>query len=227
MADSTTCWSSWPDGVGLTRRTRRSRWSTVTSTRPAAWRVVTNSPRACLVMPTRAARSVTRMPSVGVSDSSRRCEGRRPRPATRGVTPSSSRRRRARQARSIRTAKRRGSSSPRGCDCWLTEVIRLPYLPVVRLLYRFPEGWAMAAAAPAALDCGGALEEGQCTGVVSAARGRPVRLAGFRTTAVAYEPGSPATGALLRVTGATADEQPWSVFLKVLQHPRHWSRLGG
>ena len=84
----------------------------------------------------------------------------------------------------------------------------------------------MAAAAPAALDCWGALEEGRLTGVVSAALGRPVRLAGFRTTAVAYEPVSPATGALLRVTGATADGQPWSLFLKVLQHPRHWPRLG-
>jgi hypothetical protein len=84
----------------------------------------------------------------------------------------------------------------------------------------------MAAAAPPALDCWGALEEGRLTGVVSAALGRPVRLAGFRTTAVAYEPGSPATGALLRVTGATADGQPWSLFLKVLQHPRHWPRLG-
>jgi hypothetical protein len=84
----------------------------------------------------------------------------------------------------------------------------------------------MAAAAPAALDCWGALEEGRLTGAVSAALGRPVRLAGFQTTAVAYEPGSPATGALLRVTGATADGQPWSLFLKVLQHPRHWPRLG-
>jgi hypothetical protein len=84
----------------------------------------------------------------------------------------------------------------------------------------------MAAAAPAALDCWGALEEQALTEVVSTALGRPVRLAGFETTAVAYEPGSPATGALLRVAGATADGQPWSVFLKVLQHPRHWPRLG-
>lgn len=76
----------------------------------------------------------------------------------------------------------------------------------------------MAAAAPAALDCWGALEEQALTEVVSTALGRPVRLAGFETTAVAYEPGSPATGALLRVAGATADGQPWSVFLKVLQH---------
>jgi hypothetical protein len=84
----------------------------------------------------------------------------------------------------------------------------------------------MAAAAPVALDCWGALEEPGLTEVVSTALGRPVRLAGFQTTAVAYEPGSPATGALLRVAGTTADRQPWSVFLKVLQHPRHWPRLG-
>ena len=60
----------------------------------------------------------------------------------------------------------------------------------------------------------------------SIALGRPVRLAGFDTTVVADKPGSPATGALLRVAGATAEGQPWSVFLKVLQHPRHWPRLG-
>jgi hypothetical protein len=83
----------------------------------------------------------------------------------------------------------------------------------------------MPAAAPA-LDHWGALDERELTGVVSAALGRPVRLDGFTTTAVPYEPGSPATGALLRVAGTTADGQPWSVFLKVLQHPRHWPRLG-
>src|SRR5215203_5836448 len=82
MADSMTRWSSWPAGVGRTRRTRRSRWSTVTSTRPGSWRVATNSPRACLVSPTRAARSVTRRPSAGVSDSSRSCDGRSCRLAT-------------------------------------------------------------------------------------------------------------------------------------------------
>ena len=83
----------------------------------------------------------------------------------------------------------------------------------------------MTAAAPA-LDDWGALDERELTGVVSAALGRPVRLDGFTTTAVPYEPGSPATGALLRVAGTTADGQPWSVFLKVLQHPRHWPRIG-
>ena len=40
-----------------------------------------------------------------------------------------------------------------------------------------------------------------------------------------YESGSPATGTLARVRGMTADGQSWSVFLKVLQHPRHWRLL--
>ena len=83
----------------------------------------------------------------------------------------------------------------------------------------------MTAAAPARPDCWGALDEAEVTGAVSAALGRPVRLAGFETTPVAYEPGSPATGALVRVVGATTGGQPWSLFLKVLQHPRHWPRL--
>jgi hypothetical protein len=84
----------------------------------------------------------------------------------------------------------------------------------------------MPAAAPASLDCWGALEEEALTGVVSAALGRPVTLAGFRTVPVAYQPGSPATGALLRVSGETGDGEPWRLFLKVLHHPRHWSRIG-
>ena len=42
---------------------------------------------------------------------------------------------------------------------------------------------------------------------------------------VPYEAGSPATGALLRVRGRTTDGASWSVFLKVLQHPRHWARI--
>jgi hypothetical protein len=84
----------------------------------------------------------------------------------------------------------------------------------------------MAAAAPAALDCWGALEEDALTGVVATARGRPVTLAGFTCVPVAYQPGSPATGALLRVSGTTGDGEPWSLFLKVLHHPRHWPRIG-
>ena len=82
------------------------------------------------------------------------------------------------------------------------------------------------AAAATALDCWGTLDEEALTGVVSAALGRPVTLAGFATVPVAYQPGSPATGALLRVSGTTGDGEPWSVFLKVLHHPRHWPRIG-
>ena len=84
----------------------------------------------------------------------------------------------------------------------------------------------MAAAAPASLDCWGALEEEALTRVVAVALGRPVTLAGFGTVPVAYQPGSPATGALLRVAGTTGDGEPWSLFLKVLHHPRHWPRIG-
>jgi hypothetical protein len=83
----------------------------------------------------------------------------------------------------------------------------------------------MAAAAPV-LDCWGTLEEPALTGVVSTALSRPVTLAGFETVEVPYQPGSPATGALLRVFGTTADGEPWRLFLKVLQHPRHWARIG-
>ena len=83
----------------------------------------------------------------------------------------------------------------------------------------------MAAAAPA-LDCWGALEEPALTGVVSTALGRPATLAGFEAAPVDYEPGSPATGALLRLSGTTSDGEPWRLFLKVLHHPRHWARLG-
>src|SRR6201992_4402525 len=38
---------------------------------------------------------------------------------------------------------------------------------------------------------------------------------------VPYDFGSPATGALVRLRG-TADDTDWSVFVKVLQNPRHW-----
>lgn len=49
-----------------------------------------------------------------------------------------------------------------------------------------------------------------------------------RTTVepVAYDHGAPATGALLRVRGRSPEGQPWALFCKVIQHPRHWRRLG-
>jgi hypothetical protein len=69
------------------------------------------------------------------------------------------------------------------------------------------------------------LSQDRLTGVASAVLGRDVQVARWSATDVAYESGSPATGALMQVEGTTADGQPWSAFLKVLQHVRHWPRL--
>ncbi len=46
-----------------------------------------------------------------------------------------------------------------------------------------------------------------------------------RIEPVDYAMGSPATGALLRVVGASVDGRPWGLFCKVLQHVRHWPTL--
>jgi hypothetical protein len=46
-------------------------------------------------------------------------------------------------------------------------------------------------------------------------------------SAVGYPFSSPATAALQRLCGADADGRPWSLFCKVIQHPRHWSQLSG
>jgi hypothetical protein len=70
-----------------------------------------------------------------------------------------------------------------------------------------------------------ALDEAVLTGVVATALGRPVSLARWEVEAIPYQPGSPTTGALLRVRGATVDGEPWSLFLKILQHVRHWPNL--
>ena len=66
----------------------------------------------------------------------------------------------------------------------------------------------------------------QLDAIVSAAAGRPAVVTRWDAEPVPYESGSPATGTLARVRGMTADGQSWSVFLKVLQHPRHWRLLG-
>jgi hypothetical protein len=58
--------------------------------------------------------------------------------------------------------------------------------------------------------------------LVSAAIGQPVPPQLADVVPVAYPFGSPATGALLRVQGHDAPGQPWSLFVKVLQHVRHW-----
>ena len=67
--------------------------------------------------------------------------------------------------------------------------------------------------------------EEELAAIASAALGRAVQIGTWSVDRVPYEAGSPATGALLRVRGRTTDGASWSVFLKVLQHPRHWARL--
>lgn len=61
--------------------------------------------------------------------------------------------------------------------------------------------------------------------VAGAIAGEPVGPGGWHIEEVPYESGSPATGGLLRVRGTTADGRAWSVFVKLLQHVRHWPRL--
>ena len=46
-----------------------------------------------------------------------------------------------------------------------------------------------------------------------------------RIEPVDYAMGSPATGALLRVVGASVEGPTWGFFCKVLQHVRHWPTL--
>jgi hypothetical protein len=62
--------------------------------------------------------------------------------------------------------------------------------------------------------------------VVSEALRRPVELVDWAAERVDYAANSPATGALVRVRGSARDQAgsalPWSVFVKVLQSPRHW-----
>jgi hypothetical protein len=65
----------------------------------------------------------------------------------------------------------------------------------------------------------------QLDAIVLAAVGRPAVVTRWDAEPVPYVAGSPATGTLARVSGMTADGRSWSVFLKVLQHPRHWRLL--
>jgi hypothetical protein len=61
--------------------------------------------------------------------------------------------------------------------------------------------------------------------VVSDICGRPVTIATATAEPVPYDSGSPATARLARLRGTTTDGAAWSVFVKVLQHPRHWAGL--
>src|SRR4051795_1815120 len=69
-------------------------------------------------------------------------------------------------------------------------------------------------------DAGAAL-----AALVDRALGRRVDLASVAVSPVAYEVGSISTGALLRVHGRDLDGDHWSIFVKVLHHPRHWPLL--
>lgn len=60
------------------------------------------------------------------------------------------------------------------------------------------------------------------TAVVSESWGRPVRTASWEAEEVDCPFDSPATAGLFRVRGTTREDQPWSRFATVLQHPRHW-----
>jgi hypothetical protein len=70
-----------------------------------------------------------------------------------------------------------------------------------------------------------ALPAAELSSLVTAAVGHPAAIADWHAEAVPYKSGSPATGALAWVRGITLDGQPWSLFVKVLQHPRHWRLL--
>lgn len=69
------------------------------------------------------------------------------------------------------------------------------------------------------------LREEELQAVVHQILGTPAKLAGWQAEKVAYESGSPATGGLFRICGSTDDGQTFSVFVKLLQHVRHWPRL--
>lgn len=61
--------------------------------------------------------------------------------------------------------------------------------------------------------------------LVDDALGRTIDPASVAVAPVAYDVGSIATAALLRVHGRDARGEHWSAFVKVLQHPRHWPPL--
>src|SRR4051812_5190200 len=69
-------------------------------------------------------------------------------------------------------------------------------------------------------DAGAAL-----AALVDRALGRRVDLPSVAVSPVSYEMGSISTGALLRVHGRDLDGLHWSIFVKVIQHPRHWPFL--
>src|SRR4051812_37092959 len=81
-----------------------------------------------------------------------------------------------------------------------------------------------AAAEPAASSLLGSAEylDGVLVAVVSDLLGRPARPKDWTGLPAGYEARSISTGALLRIRGTTLEEEPWSIFVKILQSPRHW-----
>src|SRR4051795_4759302 len=69
------------------------------------------------------------------------------------------------------------------------------------------------------------VSDDELADIVGVALGRPVRLADWRVTPVGYRSMTPSTGALVRVGGTTEDGADWSIFVKILQHARHWPML--
>ena len=62
--------------------------------------------------------------------------------------------------------------------------------------------------------------------LVDEALGRKIDRASVAVSPVSYEMASIATGGLFRVHGRDLDGAHWSIFVKVIQHPRHWPLLG-
>lgn len=73
----------------------------------------------------------------------------------------------------------------------------------------------------------GGLDRAGLTDIVRAATGRAdASLGTWQVSDLDYPFQSVATRALQRVTGRTADGDPWAAFLKMLQHPKHWALIG-
>ena len=81
-----------------------------------------------------------------------------------------------------------------------------------------------AAAEPAASSLLGSAEflDEVLVAVVSDVLGHPARPKDWTVLPAGYEARSISTGALLRIRGTTHEEEPWSIFVKILQSPRHW-----
>ncbi|TKK88135.1 aminoglycoside phosphotransferase [Herbidospora galbida] len=70
------------------------------------------------------------------------------------------------------------------------------------------------------------MSDAEFAEIVSRALGRPAAVKDWSAEVVDYPLfGSPSTGALWRIHGVTDDGEPFRIFLKVVQSPRHWPHL--